>query len=66
MTVSQQESIYKDYMKGRQSGRTDAYGNQIGTGRDDSTMAARTKRNLNLLSNLKCHLKWIILVLSPI
>ena len=44
MTVSQQESMYQDYMKGRQSGRTDAYGNQIGTGRDDSTMAARTKK----------------------
>ena len=44
MTVSQQESIYGDYMSGRQSGKTDAYGNQIGTGRDDSTMAARTKK----------------------
>ena len=31
MSVSQQESIYGDYMKGRQSGDTDAYGNQIGT-----------------------------------
>ena len=28
MTVSQQEQIYGDYMEGRQSGRTDAYGNQ--------------------------------------
>jgi hypothetical protein len=27
MTVSQQESIYGDYMKGRQLGKTDAYGN---------------------------------------
>ena len=44
MTVSQQESIYGDYMKGRQTGKTDAYGNQIGTGRDDSPMAARTKK----------------------
>ena len=44
MTYSQQESIYGDYMSGRQSGKTDAYGNQIGTGRDDSTMAARTKK----------------------
>ena len=44
MTVSQQESIYGDYMEGRQSGRTDAYGNQIGSGRDDSPMAARTKK----------------------
>ena len=44
MTYSQQESMYGDYMSGRQSGKTDAYGNQIGTGRDDSTMAARTKK----------------------
>ena len=44
MTVSQQESIYGDYMEGRQSGRTDAYGNQIGSGRDDSPMANRTKK----------------------
>jgi len=44
MTVSQQESIYGDYMKGRQTGKTDAYGNQIGTGRDDSPMAARTQQ----------------------
>jgi len=44
MTVSQQENIYGDYMKGRQEGRTDAYGNQIGTGRDDSPMAARTQK----------------------
>ena len=44
MTVSQQESIYGDYMKGRQSGDTDAYGNKIGSGRDDSALAARTKK----------------------
>ena len=44
MTVSQQENIFGDYMEGRQSGRTDAYGNQIGSGRDDSPMAARTKK----------------------
>ena len=44
MTVSQQEQIYGDYMKGRQTGKTDAYGNQIGTGRDDSPMAARTQQ----------------------
>ena len=29
MSVSQQESIYGDYMKGRQTGKTDAYGNPI-------------------------------------
>ena len=44
MSVSQQESIYGDYIKGRTSGDTDAYGNKIGTGRDDSSLAARTKK----------------------
>ena len=44
MTVSQQENIFGDYMQGRMSGATDAYGNQIGSGRDDSPMAARTKK----------------------
>ena len=34
MTVSQQENIYGDYMKGRQTGATDAYGNPINN-RDD-------------------------------
>ncbi len=29
MSVSQQEQIYGSYMKGRQTGRTDAYGNPI-------------------------------------
>ena len=37
MSVSQQEQIYGDYMSGRQSGRTDAYGNPISSGgRDDN------------------------------
>ena len=44
LSATQQESMYTDYMSGRTSGKTDAYGNQIGTGRDDSTMAARTKK----------------------
>ena len=44
LSATEQESMYTDYMSGRQSGKTDAYGNQIGTGRDDSTMAARTKK----------------------
>jgi len=44
LSATEQESMYQDYMSGRQSGKTDAYGNQIGTGRDDSTMAARTKK----------------------
>ena len=34
MSVSQQENIYGDYMKGRQTGTTDAYGNPINN-RDD-------------------------------
>ena len=44
LSATKQESMYQDYMSKRQSGDTDAYGNQIGTGRDDSTMAARTKK----------------------
>jgi len=44
LSATKQESMYSDYMSGRQSGKTDAYGNQIGTGRDDSPMAARTKK----------------------
>jgi len=35
MSVSQQEQIYGDYMSGRQSGRTDAYGNPISSGGGD-------------------------------
>ena len=34
MSVSQQEQIYGSYMEGRQTGRTDAYGNPI-RDRDD-------------------------------
>ena len=65
MTYSQQESIYGDYMSGRQSGKTDAYGNQIGTGRDEVQWLQELKKNLlNQLSSLKLHPKWIILVLS--
>ena len=29
LSATQQESMYKDYMSGRQSGKTDAYGNEI-------------------------------------
>ena len=43
MSLSQQESIYGDYMSGRQSGRTDAYGNVLAGGRNDSALANRTK-----------------------
>jgi len=44
MTVSQQESIYGDYMKGRQEGRTDAYGNPIsgGGGNDNNNQPILT------------------------
>ena len=35
MSVSQQESIYGDYIKSRQSGKTDAYGNPMGGGNDN-------------------------------
>ena len=35
MSVSQQEQIYGDYMSGRQSGKTDAYGNPISSGGGD-------------------------------
>ena len=44
LSATAQESMFSDYMSSRQSGKTDAYGNQIGTGRDDSSMAARTKK----------------------
>tara|TARA_X000001382_G_scaffold40315_1_gene27018 strand:- start:42 stop:653 length:612 start_codon:yes stop_codon:yes gene_type:complete len=37
MSVSQQESIYKDYTKSRMSGATDAYGNPIGKGSADNS-----------------------------
>ena len=41
MTVSQQEQIYGDYMEGRQSGRTDAYGNEI----SQSSLGRRTQKS---------------------
>ena len=34
MSISQQESIYGDYIGSRQSGKTDAYGNNISVGND--------------------------------
>ncbi len=42
MTVSQQETIYGDYMKGRQTGKTDAYGNEISR----STLGRREQKKL--------------------
>ena len=38
MSVSQQESIYGDYMSSRQAGKTDAYGNSIGNNNNESSM----------------------------
>ena len=51
MSVSQQESIYGDYMKGRQEGRTDAYGNPTnqGGGNDNNNQPAEpviVKKNI--------------------
>ena len=42
MTVSQQEQIYGDYMKGRQTGNTDAYGNKL---RNDSSLSNRSRKS---------------------
>ena len=44
MSVSQQESIYGDYMSGRQSGKTDAYGNPIGGG--NNNQPSMIKKNI--------------------
>ena len=49
MSVSQQEQIYGDYMSGRQSGRTDAYGNPINSGGDNNNQPAQpviVKKNI--------------------
>ena len=42
MSVSQQESIYGDYLEGRQTGNTDAYGNKL---RNDSALANRSRKS---------------------
>jgi len=44
MSVSQQESMYGDYMSGRQSGKTDAYGNPIGGG--NNNQPSMIKKNI--------------------
>ena len=44
LSATQQEEMYQDYIGSRQAGDIDAYGNQIGTGRDDSSLAARTQK----------------------
>ena len=44
MSVSQQESIYGDYMSGRQSGKTDAYGNvKAGGGNNNQPILSKPK-----------------------
>ena len=40
LSATQQESIYQDYMTGRQEGRTDAYGNEI----SQSTLGRREQK----------------------
>lgn len=55
LTVSQQESMFESYMEGRQSGKTDAYGNPTGRDRDNdsgmtTTKAAAPKQTTALLS----------------
>jgi len=37
MTARQQDDMYSSYMSGRQSGKTDAYGNAINAGNDNNT-----------------------------
>ena len=44
MSVSQQESIYGDYMSGRASGKTDAYGNPMGGG--NNNQPSMIKKNI--------------------
>ena len=44
MSVSQQESIYGDYIKSRQSGKTDAYGNPMGGG--NNNQPSMIKKNI--------------------
>ena len=42
LSATQQEDMYQDYMQGRQTGNTDAYGNKI---RNDSTLATRSRKS---------------------
>ena len=42
LSATQQESMYKDYMSDRQSGKTDAYGNEI----SQSTLGRREQKKL--------------------
>jgi len=42
LSATEQESMYKDYMSDRQSGKTDAYGNEI----SQSTLGRRSQKSL--------------------
>ncbi|QPZ53431.1 hypothetical protein HTVC028P_gp49 [Pelagibacter phage HTVC028P] len=42
LSATEQESMYTDYMSGRQSGKTDAYGNEI----SQSTLGRREQKSL--------------------
>ena len=42
LSATQQEDMYQDYMQGRQTGNTDAYGNKI---RNDSTLSTRSRKS---------------------
>jgi hypothetical protein len=49
MSISQQEQIYGDYMQGRQTGKTDAYGNPIRDRDDNNNQPAQpviVKKNI--------------------
>jgi len=54
MSVSQQESIYSDYLSGRQSGETDAYGNvyQGGKKSDEQPKVASQMDNTGIKSDM--------------
>jgi hypothetical protein len=42
MTARQQDDIYSSYMSGRQSGKTDAYGNTLSGGNDNNNTPTQT------------------------
>ena len=49
LSATAQEKMYTDYMSGRTSGRTDAYGNPISSGRDNNNQPAQpviVKKNI--------------------
>ena len=42
LSISQQESMYESYLEGRQSGKTDAYGNPLSGGGGDNNQMSST------------------------